>query len=562
MTAQTITKAGRRPGWLTGALIGLLVLAPLIALLFLGDVLFGLPLLPLDLLDWLARVLPGGLLTATIDSLVALNTTLNLGRTDEFAKAVEQIMAVVMLAGIGIIGGAGLFVVFGRLAQRARNLPVGAVIGALIGVGLALISASVNLTASTPAELNFVYLVLIFALWGAGVAYLYNDLTTVASADGSVSAAQLDRRQFLVRVAGVTATLTVIGSGLSLLLGRDDSSAPGTATANSATGAGGDAVPTPASAASDFVASPGEMIDDLIPASGTRPEYTPLAEHYRIDINARPPEITEADWVVNISGLVSTPLALTLADLRDNYESQDQIVTMSCISNPVGGDLISTTRWTGVRFQTILDQAGVQPEGRYAKITGIDGFDEYLALDLVASDDRVMLAYAWDGQPLEVKHGFPLRVYIPDLYGMKQPKWITNIEIVDAWGEGYWVRRGWSETAVINTTSVVDTVAVNDVYTGEDGVQYVPVGGIAYGGARSISAVEVRVDGGDWVPATMKTPLSETAWVIWRYDWPFAEGAHVFEVRCVDGGGDPQIESARGVRPDGATGIHRMGARL
>jgi DMSO/TMAO reductase YedYZ molybdopterin-dependent catalytic subunit len=558
MTAQTVSKAsGRRPGWLTGALIGLLVLAPLIALLFLGDVLFGLPLLPLDLLDWLARILPGGILTATIDSIVALNGTLNLGRTDQFAKAVEQIMAVGMLAGIGIVGGAGLFAIFNRVAKRAQNLTIGALIGALLGVALALISGSVNLTADTPGALNFVYLTLIFALWGAGVAYLYNDLTAIKAADASASAVQLNRRQFLVRVAGVTATLTVVGSGLSLLLGREESSTP---VASTGDGTGGTAA-TPAPA-SDFVASPGEMIDDLVPASGTRPEYTPLAEHYRIDINARPPEITEADWALNITGLVSTPLALTLADLRENYTPQDQIVTLSCISNPVGGDLISTTRWTGVRFQTILDEAGVQAEGMYAKITGVDGFDEYLALDLVASDERVMLAYAWDGQPLEIKHGFPLRVYIPDLYGMKQPKWITGIEIVDAWGEGYWVRRGWSETAVINTTSVVDTVAVDDLYEGADGVQYVPVGGIAYAGARGISAVEVRVNDGEWVPATMKTPLSETAWVIWRYDWPFAEGAHVFEVRAVDGSGEPQIESARGVRPDGATGIDRLGARL
>jgi hypothetical protein len=142
---------------------------------------------------------------------------------------------------------------------------------------------------------------------------------------------------------------------------------------------------------------------------------------------------------------------------------------------------------------------------------------------------------------------------------MKQPKWITGIEVTDTYEEGYWVERGWDEVAQVKTTSVIDTVAVNAVYE-SGGRQVVPVGGIAFSGDRAISKVEVRVDGGQWTETQLRSPLSETTWAIWRYDWPFEAGHHLFEVRCVDGNGDPQIEQASEAHPSGATGIHQREA--
>lgn len=144
---------------------------------------------------------------------------------------------------------------------------------------------------------------------------------------------------------------------------------------------------------------------------------------------------------------------------------------------------------------------------------------------------------------------------------MKQPKWITAVEVTDQYEEGYWVRRGWDEVAQVKTTSVIDTVAV-DAILGDGDQRGVPVGGIAWAGDRGISKVEVRVDGGEWQAAQLRSPLSETTWVIWRYDWPFEAGHHLFEVRCVDGNGTPQIERRSDVRPSGATGIHKRQADL
>jgi hypothetical protein len=144
---------------------------------------------------------------------------------------------------------------------------------------------------------------------------------------------------------------------------------------------------------------------------------------------------------------------------------------------------------------------------------------------------------------------------------MKQPKWITAIEVIDQFEEGYWVRRGWDKDAIVRATSVVDTVAVEDII--EDGDEMlVPIGGIAYAGVRGISKVEVRVDDGDWAEADLRAPLSSTTWTIWRYDWPFEAGNHTFYVRCYEGDSTPQIEEVADPRPSGATGIHSVDARL
>jgi hypothetical protein len=257
---------------------------------------------------------------------------------------------------------------------------------------------------------------------------------------------------------------------------------------------------------------------------------------------------------------VEKPLQLKLDDLR-KYPPLHQFITLSCISNPVGGDLISTQRWTGVSLKRILADAQPKGSGQFLRITASDGFDEVVSRAFVEADERIMLTYAWDDLPLPIGHGFPLRIYIPDRYGMKQPKWIERIEVVETEEEGYWVRRGWDVVARVQSTSVIDTVATGQIITLADR-KLVPVGGIAYAGERGISKVEVQVDGGEWLEAKLRAPISKTTWVIWRYDWPFAAGYHTFTVRCTDGGGVAQIVQPRGERPSGATGLNSQGANL
>ena len=165
-----------------------------------------------------------------------------------------------------------------------------------------------------------------------------------------------------------------------------------------------------------------------MPAPGTRPEVTALEDHYRIDIATTPPRVEAEGYTLPFTtaltsdGSVQTLTELTLDDIQNNYDIVEAFITMSCISNNVGGDLISTIKWTGVSMQQVLAGIDVPADATHIRITSADGFDEIVALDLINSDERVMLAYAWEDQPLTVEHGFPLRIHIPDRYGMKQPK--------------------------------------------------------------------------------------------------------------------------------------------
>jgi hypothetical protein len=173
-----------------------------------------------------------------------------------------------------------------------------------------------------------------------------------------------------------------------------------------------------------------------------------------------------------------------------------------------------------------------------------------------AQDERTLLVYEMNGEPLSTEHGFPLRVYIPDHFGMKQPKWITHMEAINHQQGGYWGQRGWNNTATVQTTSVIDTVNTDEV---QPGSTIVPVGGIAYAGARGISKVEIQVDDGPWQEAELRNPpLSPLSWVQWRFAWQSTPGKHVVRVRAYDGTGALQETTESGSFPAGATGVNAV----
>ena len=536
-----------------GALVGALATAPLIGLMYLADQLAGLPFIPYDLFDWITRVLPGPLITFGIDLMIDSMRLIGMS-VAATAKTAEKVAAILQFFSMGVAAGAFFFLIF-----RARNMQpdmiVGAVVGALLGLPMIAISIAIGGSNVQPVLVGL-WLAVLFLAWGAALREGYVRLYPAESpADGAdplpAAAKTIDRRQFLVRVGAATATITVASSGLGYLLAqaarRELEAALAASMAHQTQTTVGPLFPN----ANDLV----------MPAPGTRPEYTPLKDHYKVFIRTEATVIDGATWTMPIMGAVDNPVSLTIEDIRNNYESRDQYVTLSCISGRIGTTLISTTQWTGVSVQDILAEVKPQANARYLHITSGDGFYETVDLDLIASDKRIMLAHAWDGNPIPIDHGFPLRIWLPDRYGMKQPKWITGIEVLNEYKEGYWVERGWDEVARVKATSVIDTVASDAVYESE-GQQLVPVGGIAFAGARGISKVEVRVDGGPWQEARLRSPLSETTWVVWRYDWPFAAGNHEFEVRCAEGDGTPQIETAQPNRPSGATGIHSKEANL
>ncbi len=537
-----------RPRTSTGALVGALVTAPLIAVSYPGWKLGGLPFPPFDLFDWVARRLPGSLVTFGIDLLIKIIRVLGLGRTDTAAKTAEQLMGIAGFFIAGIVAGAVLFAIL-RGRGSASAYAFGGVLGALSGVGVFLISQNVNRTATTSSAVSGLWILATFLVWGAVLGWAHRRLSTesvmtdATEDSGDASVERIDRRRFLIRLGGTTAVITVGGAALGAMVGsrrvRDVATAERWSVSH--------ALPNVGAA--------------LKPAAGTRPEFTPLDAHYRIDINTLPPVVKEEGWKLKVSGLVEKPVELTLADLRD-YAPIHQFITLSCISNEIAGDLIGTTRWTGVSLRRLLPDLRLRPTATHLKITSADGFHEVVALETIKGDERVMLAYAWDGVPLTTEHGFPLRIYIPDRYGMKQPKWIASIEATDHWEEGYWVKRTWDREARMKATSAIDTIAVDARITDAAGRRLVPVGGIAHAGARGISKVEVRVDDGEWREAQLRAPLSTQTWVIWRYDWPYQEGKHTLTVRCTDGAGTAQITAPSEPHPSGATGLHRRSATL
>jgi DMSO/TMAO reductase YedYZ molybdopterin-dependent catalytic subunit len=263
----------------------------------------------------------------------------------------------------------------------------------------------------------------------------------------------------------------------------------------------------------------------IAPVRGTRAEFTRLEDHYRIDTDTRAPEIDADRWRLVVGGLVDQSRSFTLAELRA-LPATHQFITLSCISNPVGGDLIGTTRWSGVSLRQLLPSLALRPSATHLKVTSADGFYEVVALETIRSEPRAMLAYDWDGVPLSIDHGFPLRLYMPDLYGMKQPKWMISIDAIDHWEPGFWVARGWDREGHVTTTAAVDAV----VRRGD----IVEVGGFAYAGARAIARVEVRADEGEWQPAQIREPISGTTWVIWRIEFHVPEGKHRFTARALE----------------------------
>jgi len=261
--------------------------------------------------------------------------------------------------------------------------------------------------------------------------------------------------------------------------------------------------------------------------------------HYRIDADTRIPAIDSGQWRLTITGLVEQPQQLTLEELR-REQPLHQFVTLSCISNPPGGDLIGTTRWTGISLQRLLERVILSPRATHLRITSADGFFEVVSLEMIRNDRRVMLTYGWDGVPLLPEHGFPFRLYVPDVYGMKQPKWIAAIEAIDRWEPGYWVVRGWDRDGRIKAASAIDVVEVAPSGSTPAGRASVVTGGIAFAGARGISRVETRVDAGPWQAAQLRDPLSNTTWVVWRASLSSDQNAPVVTVRCYEADGTPQ----------------------
>lgn len=288
---------------------------------------------------------------------------------------------------------------------------------------------------------------------------------------------------------------------------------------------------------------------------GLPPELTPTDQFYVVSKNPPgfDPVVEVAKWSLQIAGLVGKPLRLTYDELRA-MPAVEQLQTLECISNEVGGNLISNAKWKGVPLRDVLMRAG-GPAATAVRVAFrcADGYSESVPVD-DAMHPSTLLAYEMNGEPLPAKHGFPIRLLIPGLFGMKNPKWITKIEVANYDVQGYWEASGWSDDAVVKTMSEF-IAAPRSASVGEIGL-----GGVAYGGDRGIKAVEYSLDGGaTWLPAEVKPALGPFTWVLWAALWtPTAPGEYTLKVRARDGLGVVQTAREVPTLPDGASGYHTI----
>jgi DMSO/TMAO reductase YedYZ molybdopterin-dependent catalytic subunit len=538
----------KRTSLSNGAWIGGITSVGLLALLYFADQVFGAPFVPFDFWNWQARIIPRNLLSLAVSGIGFTLAKLVGAPEGVWGKTSEQIGAIVLFVLLCASGGW----IAARIKTKAAGKQPPA--GVWVGIGLFVLTTALELVLGrSPIILPLMWLAVTLIGWGVLLdAILNGRRLSLITAE-----TDLDRRTSLLKLAGgmLGAALGAWGLGRWLGNGRNNTGADqplGELIASTPEPPEATVTQSAPEQATPLMVTEVPTGDDgrILPAPGTREELTPDGQFYRVDISPIPISLDGDLWRLVIAGLFEQTPRMTIDDLRA-YPAYTQPITLSCISNSVGGSAISTAHWTGLRLSDLVKELGLKSEANYLHIQAADGFYETVAIEDVVNPET-LLVYGMNDRSLPDKHGFPLRIYIPNRYGMKQPKWIERIEAVVNDPGGYWTDRGWSKQATANTTSVIDVIAVDEAHDG-----YIPVGGIAWAGDRDIRQVEVQVDDGPWQSATLRTPsLGHLAWVQWRHEWPSTPKAHTLRVRATDGSGELQTSEKTGTLPDGATGYH------
>jgi DMSO/TMAO reductase YedYZ molybdopterin-dependent catalytic subunit len=300
------------------------------------------------------------------------------------------------------------------------------------------------------------------------------------------------------------------------------------------------------------------------PELGTPPFLTPAADFYRIDVNLEVPQLRAEDATLRITGLVDEPVEFSFADIRA-MPLVEQTITMTCVSNEVGGPYVSTANFIGVPLMDLLDKAGIQSGAQQVVGHSADGFTLGTPLDMLrATGKQAMLAIGMNGEALLPEHGFPMRTVVPGLYGyVSATKWVTELELATYDVKPYWVKRGWDGqppgVAPIKISSRIDAPTAFQQLSGPQ----VTVAGTAWAQGRGISRVELRVDGGEWQPAELGAEVNRNTWRMFKLTMALPPGQHTVTSRAYDGEDVMQAEERLrlinpGPVPDGSTGWQSM----
>ncbi|MFC4333626.1 molybdopterin-dependent oxidoreductase [Salininema proteolyticum] len=457
--------------------------------------------------DAVVRLSPGGLTRWAIDAFGTAN------------KTILQVAIVVVLLAAGTLAG---------LAWRRRPWQ-----GATVVAAFTAIAAAAALSQSGATAL---YAVPSLAGGAATVLFL---AFLIRSAVKDAEAKRLgdDRRTFLFAAIAVG-----LASAGGALWARGEAGKRQVDAAREELDLPAPSDPAPAVEGTDFGDVPG--------LSSYR---TPNDDFYRIDTAIRVPVIEASDWTLTVRGMVDRELTLDFEDLLSR-KLIERDITLCCVSNEVGGDLVGNARWLGVPLSEILDEAGVRPGADQMVSRSKDGWTAGTPTEAVMDGRDAMLAVGMNGEPLPLEHGWPVRIVVPGLYGyVSATKWLTEIELTTfAKFDAYWIERDWGLPAPVKTSSRIDTPR----RTAKSGT--VAVAGVAWAQRRGIAKVEVRVDGGEWNTAELAETPSGDTWRLWKWAWNAEPGSHTLTVRATDTDGEVQTGEERGVIPDGATGWHTV----
>lgn len=425
---------------------------------------------------------------------------------------------VVLLVGIAVVVAALAFWAGLLAVRRPRGgLAVAAILGA-VAVAAALSRPGADRLDWLPG--------LVTTLVGA--AALTGQRRWLSSPPGG--GGRLDRRRFLLGTAGLLAG----SAGLAALGQR----------------LGGPPVPeTPLVLPEPVTPLPAlpAGVEGIVP--GISPLRTPTPDFYRIDIALTVPRIDPQGWRLSVEGLVAQPFTLTFGELLA-LPMIERDITLTCVSNPIGGPYCGSTRWRGVRVADLLRRAGPAPEADMVLSSSPDGFSANTPLPVLLDGRDAMIAIAMDGEPLTAVHGGPARLLTPGLYGyVGATKWLEKLLVTTfAAHEAYWTQRGWAELGPVKTACRIDTPR-STAPAGR-----VVIGGVAWATHRGVGAVQVRLDAGPWQAATLGPDVGLDYWRQWYLPWDASPGVHVVTARAADASGQFQTEQVAGEFPDGATG--------
>ena len=452
----------------------------------------------------------------------------------QLGSADKPFLIAMILVVSALLGGA-----LGVLA--ARRFALGA--GGLAGMAIVGVAASLSDSQAGAGAALFVGLVgavaAIVTLW-----MLLRTAVPAAPARGGASAPAAmgsgvaDRRRFM-QLAGVAAIVAVAGAAGARML-------EGSARIEKIRRA----IRLPRPVRSAPPPPPGAELE--IP--GLTALFVPSKDFYRIDTALRVPQIDPGEWSLQVKGLVKRPFSVTYDELMAMAQIEADI-TLSCVSNRVGGDLVGNARWQGVPLYALLERAGLKKGSAQLIGRSVDGFTAGFPTRTAFDVRESMVAVGMNGKPLLAEHGFPARLVVPGLYGyVSATKWLSAIELT-GWGvDGYWIPRGWAKRGPIKTQSRIDVPGPGSTIP----ARRQPIAGVAWAPTRGIERVEVSVDDGPWREATLAASLGAGAWRQWHLAWDPTPGQHVIAVRATDGRGRVQTAERKSIAPDGAAGHHTI----